>query len=95
MVTTSHATGLEKTLFPATKSKLAGTLSNVVMESLCQSFSIKNYHKKKRRLIVGPLMGGPQCRVLILRNGNVICPCRLFHPKSHVEFKSRLCRMSL
>ena len=40
-------------------------------------------------------MGGPQCRMSILRNGNVTCPCRLFSPMSHVEFKKRLCHMSL
>ena len=35
----------------------------------------------------GPLMGGPQCGMSILRNGNVACLCRLFSPMSHVEFK--------
>ena len=43
----------------------------------------------------GPLMGGPQCRMSILRNGNVACLCRLFSPMSDVEFKKRLCLMSL
>ena len=45
--------------------------------------------------VLGPLMGDPQCRLSILRNGNVACPCRLFFPMSHVEFKKRLCPMSL
>ena len=31
--------------------------------------------------------GGPQCRMSILRNGNVACLCRLFMAMSHVEFK--------
>ena len=44
---------------------------------------------------MGPLMGGPQCRMSILRNGNVAYACRLFYPMSHVEFKNRLCHMSL
>ena len=43
----------------------------------------------------GPLIGGPQCRMRILRNGNVACHCRLFSPMSHVEFKKMLCHMSL
>ena len=36
---------------------------------------------------LGPLTGGPQCRMSILRNGNVACLCRLFMAMSHVEFK--------
>ena len=41
---------------------------------------------------VGPLIGGPPiCRMSILRNCNVACPCRLFSPMSHVELKKRLC----
>ena len=40
-------------------------------------------------------MGGPQCRVSILRNSNVACLCLLFSPMSRVEFKERLCPMSL
>ena len=43
----------------------------------------------------GPLMGGPQCRMSILRNGHVTFPCHLFSPMSHVEFKKRLCSMSV
>ena len=43
----------------------------------------------------GALDGGPKCRMSILRNCNVACPCRLFFPMSHVEFKKRLCHMSL
>ena len=39
--------------------------------------------------------GGPQCRMSILRNGNVACFYRLFLPMSHVEFKKGLCHMSL
>ena len=39
----------------------------------------------------GPLIGGPQCRMSNLRNGNLACPCCLFSPMSHVEFKKRLC----
>ena len=44
---------------------------------------------------MGPLIGGPQCRISILRNDNVACPCRLFYPISHVEFKNRQCHMPL
>ena len=43
----------------------------------------------------GALLGGPQCRMLILRNLNVACRCRLFPPMSHVEFKKGLCPISL
>ena len=43
----------------------------------------------------GSLVGGPQWRTSILRNGNVACLCRLFSPMSHVKFKKRLCHMSL
>ena len=46
-------------------------------------------------LVMGPLMGGPQCRMSNLGNGNVACPCRLFSLMSHVEFKKRLCPMWL
>ena len=45
--------------------------------------------------IKGPFMGGPQCCMSVLRNGNVACPCRLLSPMSHVEFKKRRCPMSL
>ena len=38
----------------------------------------------------GPLMGGgAQCRMLILRIGNVTCLCHLFSTMSHVEFKKK------
>ena len=40
-------------------------------------------------------MGTPQCRMSILRNGNVACLCRLFSPMSHVEFKKGLCHVLL
>ena len=43
----------------------------------------------------GPLMGIPQCCVSISSNGNVPCPCHLFSPMSHVEFKKCLCHMPL
>ena len=43
-------------------------------------------------LIRGPLMGGPQCRLSILRNGNV--PCRYFL-NVPVEFKIVQCRLSI
>ena len=43
----------------------------------------------------GALDGDPLCGILILTNGNVACPCCLFYPMSHVEFKNRLCHMSL
>ena len=45
--------------------------------------------------ILGPLMGDPLRSMLILRNANVACLCRLFKPMSHVEFKKQPCRMSL
>ena len=38
---------------------------------------------------------GSRCRMSILRNANVACLCRLFMPMSNVEFKKRLCPMSL
>ena len=44
---------------------------------------------------VGALDGGSPCCLSILRNANVACLCRLFMPMSHVEFKKRLCPMSL
>ena len=43
----------------------------------------------------GALDGGSPCRLSILRNANVACLCRLFMSMSHVEFKKRLCHMSL
>ena len=39
---------------------------------------------------MGPLMGGPQCRLSILRNDNV--PCRYFL-KVPVDFKVVKCRL--
>ena len=39
--------------------------------------------------------GGPQCRMSILRNGNIACLFHLFFSMSHVEFKKRPCPMSL
>ena len=39
--------------------------------------------------------GGPQCRMSILRNGNVACLYRLFSSFSHVEFQKLICHMSL
>ena len=36
---------------------------------------------------VGPLMGGPECSMSILRNRNVACRGRLLSSMSHVEFK--------
>ena len=47
------------------------------------------------RSYCGALDGGPQCRMSILRNGNVACHCRLFSPMSHAEFKKRPCHISL
>ena len=47
---------------------------------------------------MGPLTGGgggSQCRLSILRNGNVACLCRLFMPMSHIKFKKCQWRMSL
>ena len=41
---------------------------------------------------MGPLMGGPQCRLSTLRNGNV--PCR-YLKNFHVEFKIVQCRLSI
>ena len=41
--------------------------------------------------IEGPLTGGPQCCMSILRNGNV--PCRYFC-NFHVDFKIAKCRLS-
>ena len=41
---------------------------------------------------VGPLIGAPQCRLSILRNGNV--PCRYFR-NVPVNFKIALCRLSI
>ena len=44
-----------------------------------------------RSLILGPLMGGPQCRLSILRNAHV--PCYYFC-KVHVDSKKVSCRIS-
>ena len=41
---------------------------------------------------VGPLTGGPQCRMSILRNGHV--PCYYFY-NFHVDFKMVACPMSI
>ena len=43
-------------------------------------------------LIEGPLMGGPQCSLSILRNGNV--PCHYFSDFS-VDLKIVQCRLSI
>ena len=43
-------------------------------------------------LLPGPLMGGPQCRLSILRNGNV--PCQ-YVENVPVDFRMVQCRMSL
>ena len=40
-------------------------------------------------------MGDPKCRMSVLRNGNVARPCRLFFAMSDVDFKKRLCPVSL
>ena len=40
-------------------------------------------------------MGGSQCRMSIIRNDNVACFGRLFSSMSHIEFKERICPMSL
>ena len=45
--------------------------------------------------ILGALDGGPQCRMSILRNGNVACLCRLFSSASHGKLKKLICPMSL
>ena len=37
--------------------------------------------------LLGPSMGGPQCRMSILRNGNVACLCHLFSSMPHVDFR--------
>ena len=54
-------------------------------EGVCDIFiSLREYPTP----VLGPLMGvAGACRMSILRNGNVGCPCRLFSPMSHVEFK--------
>ena len=44
------------------------------------------------QVVLGPLMGGPQCRLSILRNGNV--PCRYFGILP-VDFKIALSRLSI
>ena len=41
---------------------------------------------------LGPLTGGPQCRMSILRNGHV--PCHYFY-NFHVEFEMVPCHMSI
>ena len=40
-----------------------------------------------KKIVLGPLMGGPKCRMSILRNANVACLWHLFSSMSHVEFK--------
>ena len=42
--------------------------------------------------MMGPLTGGPQCHMSILRNGNV--PCSYIH-NFHVDFKIAKCRLSI
>ena len=46
-----------------------------------------NCSTKKACCPIGALDGGPHCRMSILRDGNVACPCRLFSLMSHVESK--------
>ena len=43
--------------------------------------------------VEGPLTGGPQCRMSILRNGHV--PCHYFVFNFHVGFKMVTCTMSI
>ena len=57
--------------------------------------SVLLWGENRSLFLWGPLMGDPQCRMSILRNGNVACLCPLFSPMSHVKFKKRLCHMSL
>ena len=40
-------------------------------------------------------MARPQCDMLILRNDKAACLSHLFSPLSNVEFKKRVCPMSL
>ena len=42
--------------------------------------------------ILGPLIGAPQCRLSILRNGNVPCHYFLYFP---VDFKIVQCHLSI
>ena len=69
-------------------------LSHLTSSELTHSnvHSNKWFSSPYQQLSPGALYGGPQCRMSILRNGNVACPCRLFYPMSHVKFKNRLCR---
>ena len=43
-------------------------------------YSLHNGSRYHSGTIQGSLMGAPQCRMSILRIGNVACPCRLFSP---------------
>ena len=44
---------------------------------------------------MGPSMGDSQCLMPISRNVNVACHCFLFSSMSHVDFKKRICPMTL
>ena len=60
----------------------------IILIVICEK---RSDHKSKitfsNKTILGPLMEGPQCRMTILKDGNVACLCRLFSSMSHVEFK--------
>ena len=53
----------------------------------CTCIDCKMEGDAVKKIVLGHLMGGPQCRMSILRNGNVACLWRLFSLMSHVEFK--------
>ena len=61
------------------------------IEMIMIQFVSISYMKTKKRY-VGPLMGGPQCRLWILKNGNV--PCHFFG-NFPVYFKTVQCCPSI
>ena len=48
---------------------------------------IRSFHK----CMLGPLTGGPQCRMSVLRHGNVLCR---YFCKFHVDFRIAKCDLS-
>ena len=75
--------------------KQGSIITKQQLKSKCNVSSEMPSHFLSHLDIGGALDGGSQSRMSILRNANVTCLCRLFMPMSNVEFKKRLCPMSL
>ena len=81
------------------KVKMKMNMGNMI-KKYCDWISFRNAKLNFIHLLLiipkgGALDGGPPMSHVVLKDGNVICPCHLFFPMSHVKFKKRLCPMSL